>query len=45
LEEAEAELEALWSSVAWVQGLVLGDVDVSSSLVTSMSMVAERLEG
>jgi hypothetical protein len=38
-------LEALRSSVAQVQDLVLGDVDVSSLLVTSMFVVAERLEG
>jgi hypothetical protein len=43
--EVEAELEALRSSVAQVQDLVLGDVDVSSLLVTSMFAVAERLEG
>jgi hypothetical protein len=38
-------LVALRSSVAWVQELVLGDVDMSSLLATSMSTVAERLEG
>jgi hypothetical protein len=38
-------LEALWSSVVQVQDLVLGDVDGSSSLATSMSVVVERLEG
>jgi hypothetical protein len=36
---------ALRSSIAWVQELVLGDVDMSSLLATSMSAVAERLEG
>jgi hypothetical protein len=43
--EVEAELEALRSSAARVQDLVLGSVDGSSSLVTSMSVVAEQLEG
>jgi hypothetical protein len=38
-------LEALRSSVAWVQDLVMGDVDASPSLATSMSTVAEQLEG
>jgi hypothetical protein len=42
--EVEVELEALWSSIVWVQDLVLGDVDRSSLLATSMSVVAERLE-
>jgi hypothetical protein len=41
----EIELEALWSSVAQVQDLVLGDVDGSSLLATFMSVIAERLEG
>jgi hypothetical protein len=40
-QEAEAELEALRSLAAWVQGLVLGDIDGSSSLATSMSAVAK----
>jgi hypothetical protein len=43
--KAEAEFEALWSSIARVQDLVLGDVGGSSSLATSMSAVAERLDG
>jgi hypothetical protein len=43
--EAEAELEALRSSAARVQDMVLGDVDESSLLVTSMSVVTKRLEG
>jgi hypothetical protein len=38
-------LEALHSSAAWAQDLVLGDADGSSLLVTSMSLVAEWLEG
>jgi alanine dehydrogenase len=38
-------LEALRSLATHVQDLVLGDIDRSSSLATSMSMVAERLEG
>jgi hypothetical protein len=41
--EVEAELEALQSSAARVQDLVLGDVGRSSSLATSMSTVAEQL--
>jgi hypothetical protein len=41
----ERELEPLQSSVVWVQDLVLGDVDGSSLLATSMSVVAEQLEG
>jgi hypothetical protein len=43
--EAEAELEALRSSAARVPDLVLGDVEGLSLLSTSMSTVAERLEG
>jgi hypothetical protein len=42
--EAEEALEALQSSTAWAQDLVLGDVDGSSLPVTSMSTVVERLE-
>jgi hypothetical protein len=38
-------LEALRSLAAWVQDLVLDNVDGSSLLATSMSTVAERLEG
>jgi hypothetical protein len=38
-------LEALQSSTTRVWGLVLGDADGSSTQVTSMSMVAELLEG
>jgi hypothetical protein len=45
VREAEAELEALWSSAVRVQCLVLGDVDGSTSLATSMSTVVEWLEG
>jgi hypothetical protein len=41
----EAELEALRSSAAQVQDLVLGDASVSSLLATSLSAVAVRLEG
>jgi hypothetical protein len=43
--EAEAELEALRSWVVQVWDLVLGNVDRSSLLATSMCMVGERLEG
>jgi hypothetical protein len=42
---AEVELEALWSSTAWVQDLVLGNVGGSSSVSMSMYTVAEWLEG
>jgi hypothetical protein len=42
-QEVEAEFEALRSSAAWVQDLVLGDVNRSSSLATSMSAVVEWL--
>jgi hypothetical protein len=38
-------LEALRSSAARVHDLVLDDIDGSSSLATSMSMVAEWLKG
>jgi hypothetical protein len=38
------ELEAMWTSATLVQDLVLGDVDTPSSLVASLSMVAELLE-
>jgi hypothetical protein len=37
-------LEALLSLAAQVQDLVLGDIDGSSLLATSMSTVVERLE-
>jgi hypothetical protein len=43
--EADAELEALRISAAWVQDLVLGGVNGTSSLAASMSMTAELLEG
>jgi hypothetical protein len=42
--EADVELEALWTSFAWVRDLVLDWVDRSSSLATSQSMVAELLD-
>jgi hypothetical protein len=41
----DAELEALWSSAARVQDLVLERTDGSSSLVTSLSLAVELLEG
>jgi hypothetical protein len=41
----DAELEALWTSAAHVQDLVLGDVDGPSSLVMSLSMMAKEVEG
>jgi hypothetical protein len=43
--EADAELEAQRTSVARVRDLVLGSADRPSSLVASMSMAAELLEG
>jgi hypothetical protein len=42
--QVDAELEALWSSAALVRDLVLGGVDGPSSLVASLSMVAELFE-
>jgi hypothetical protein len=42
--EAEAELGALRSSVAWVLDLVLGGTDGSFLLEMSMSAVAKLLE-
>jgi hypothetical protein len=44
LWEADAELEALWTSTTRVQDLVLDNADGLSSLVASMSMVLELLE-
>jgi hypothetical protein len=38
-QEAEVELEDLWSSAVRVQDMVQGDVDGSSSLAMSMSTV------
>jgi hypothetical protein len=43
--EAEAKLEVLRSSAARVWDLVLGGVGRPSSLVTSMSVVVDLLEG
>jgi hypothetical protein len=43
--EADAELEALQTSAARVQGLVLDNIDGLSSLAASLSMVVELLEG
>jgi hypothetical protein len=43
--EAEAELEVLRSSAAWVWDMVLGGVGRPSSLVTSMSVVVDLLGG
>jgi hypothetical protein len=45
LWHVDTELEALRTSAAPIQGLVLGDVDGSSSLAASLYMVAELLEG
>jgi hypothetical protein len=41
---ANAELEALWTSVVFVQDLVLGSTSGSSSLVASLAMVVEEVE-
>jgi hypothetical protein len=43
--QVNAELEALQTSAARVQDLVLDNIDGPSSLATSLSMVAELLEG
>jgi hypothetical protein len=43
--EADAELEALWTSVAWVRDLVLESADGPSSLAASLSTVAELFKG
>jgi hypothetical protein len=43
--EVDAELEALRTSAAWVQDLVLDWADGPSSLVASLSTVAELLGG
>jgi hypothetical protein len=42
--EADAGLEALRTSAVWVQDLVLGSVDGSSSLAAFMSTTMELLE-
>jgi hypothetical protein len=42
---ADAELEALQTSAARVQGLVLDNIDGLSSLAASLSMVVELLDG
>jgi hypothetical protein len=41
----DSELEALWTSATRVQDLVLHSIDGPSSLVASLSMVEELLEG
>jgi hypothetical protein len=43
--QVDAELGAMRTSAARVRDLVHGDVDRLSSLATSLSMVAELLEG
>jgi hypothetical protein len=43
--QVNAELEALRTSAARVQDLVLDNIDGPSSLAMSLSMVAELLEG
>jgi hypothetical protein len=42
--QVDTELETLWTSVALVRDLVLGDVDEPSSLATSLSPVVEEVE-
>jgi hypothetical protein len=44
-QEVDAELEALWTSTALVQNLVLDGADGPSSLAASLSTLAELLEG
>jgi hypothetical protein len=44
-QKVDAELEALWTLVAWVQDLVLSGAYESSSLAAAVSAVAELLEG
>jgi hypothetical protein len=39
--EADAELEALWTSATWVPYIVLDGADGPSSLATSLSTAAE----
>jgi hypothetical protein len=43
-QQVDTELVALWTSAARVQDFVLGNVDRPSSLVASISMVAELYE-
>jgi hypothetical protein len=42
--QANAELEAIWGSAAFVQDLVLGDTGESSSLAASLARVVEEVE-
>jgi hypothetical protein len=42
--QADAELEALRTSAAFVRDLILGDASGSSSLTMSLSMAAEEVE-
>jgi hypothetical protein len=42
--EVDIELEALWSSTTWVWDLMLERADRTSSLVVSLSSLAELLE-
>jgi hypothetical protein len=44
-QEADAELEDLWTSAAWVWYLALDNADGPSSFLVYMSMAAEMLEG
>jgi hypothetical protein len=43
--EVDTELKALWCSAAWVQELVLDNADGPSSLVASLALAVELLEG
>jgi hypothetical protein len=45
MAQVDTELEALQTSATRVQDLVLDSIDGPSSLVVSLSMVAELLEG
>jgi hypothetical protein len=42
--QVDAELEGLWTSVALVRDLILGEAGGPSSLATSLSMVVEEAE-
>jgi hypothetical protein len=41
--QADAELEALWTSTAIVRDLILGDASRSSSLAASLALMAEEV--
>jgi hypothetical protein len=43
--EADTELDTLWTSSTWIRDFMLDGADGPSSLVASLSMVVELLEG